>query len=83
MIREKKRGEAMFKRYRNINGNSNVNSYEIGPDYIDVIFNGTRKVYRYSYRKAGRIHVEKMKALAERGYGLNSYINLYCRELYD
>lgn len=73
----------MFKRYKNINGNSNVNSYEIGPTYISVIFNDARKVYRYSYLRAGRTNVENMKNLAERGYGLNSYINLYCRRLYD
>ena len=73
----------MFKRYKDINGDSNVNSYEIGPTYIAVIFNDNGKIYRYSYGRAGRTNVERMKVLAERGDGLLSYINKYCRELYD
>lgn len=42
---------AMFERYKNLRGNSNVFAYEIGDNYISVIFNGTRKVYRYSFLK--------------------------------
>ena len=34
--------------YKNSNGNSNVESYEIGNEYIDVWFKGSKKVYRYS-----------------------------------
>ena len=60
--------------YKNINHDSNVEAYSIGLDYIDVKFFGTAKVYRYSYRSAGREHVEKMKTLAKQGDGLNSYI---------
>lgn len=73
----------MFERYKNLNGDSNVFAYEIGDNYISVIFHGTNKVYRYSYSKAGPRHVETMKRLAIRGYGLNSYINYYCKKLYD
>ena len=73
----------MFERYRNLNGNSNVFAYEIGENYISVIFHDTKKVYRYSYFKAGLRHVETMKRLALRGYGLNFYINKYCNKLYD
>lgn len=73
----------MFVPYKDIDGDSNVNSYEIGPDYIAVIFNGANKVYRYSYARAGQIHVENMKRLAETGDGLNAYIKKYCNKLYD
>ena len=60
--------------YLNIDGDSNVEVYEIGADYIDVKFKGTIKVYRYSYISAGRENVEQMKILAQRGTGLNSFI---------
>lgn len=73
----------MFEKYKNLNGDSNVFVYEIGENYISVVFNGTKRIYRYSYCKVGLCHVETMKRLAIRGYGLNSYINRYCRKLYD
>lgn len=73
----------MFVLYRDIDGDSNVESYEIGADYIAVKFHGTPKIYIYSYKKAGKNHVETMKGLAASGDGLNSYINRNCRFLYD
>lgn len=61
--------------YRNLARNSGIQSYEIGSDYIKLKYNGTDKTYTFSYDKAGKNHVEQMKTLAERGYGLNSYIH--------
>ena len=72
-----------MERYRNFGGDSGVSSFEIGPDYIVVKFSGTIRKYRYSYRKAGQKHVENMKRLAQKGSGLNSYINNYVKFLYD
>lgn len=72
----------MFEQYKNINGNSNIESFMIGEDFISVKFNGSSKVYVYSYTSAGKIHVENMKVLARKGSGLNSYINTNCRMLY-
>lgn len=72
-----------MEKYKNIGRDSNVESYEIGIDSIRVKFNGTTKVYSYSYRKAGRDHVEQMKVLARNGSGLNSYINRNVKNLYD
>lgn len=69
-------------RYQNLNGNSNVFAYEIGDDYVDVKFIGG-SVYRYSYSSAGSYHIEKMKELAIRGYGLNSYIMTYVKYQYE
>lgn len=68
--------------YANRNGDSNVVAYEIGETWIRVQFS-TESPYTYSYHKAGRIHVENMKKLALSGSGLNGYINLNCRKLYD
>ena len=70
-------------RYANLGGNSNVNSYEISDSYLRVKFNGTAKIYSYSYSKAGRHHVDRMKILAGNGQGLNSYIMRNVKLLYD
>ena len=69
--------------YKNLNGNSNVSAYEIGENYIDVTFNGTAKIYRYSYNSAGVSNVETMKSLARQGSGLNSFIMRNVRTLYE
>lgn len=74
---------AIMERYRNWSGTSGIAAYEIGSDFIRVTFRDTSRTYTYSYRRAGRIHVDTMKALAQRGSGLNKYINLYVRNLYD
>lgn len=68
--------------YKNLGGNSNIQWFIIGDDYIDVKF-GTGNPYRYSYRSAGREKVETMKELARKGEGLNSYINRYARKDYE
>lgn len=69
--------------YLNIDGDSNVEAYETGANYIDVEFKGTTKVYRYSYQSAGRENVEQMKILAQRGTGLNSFIMRNVRTKYE
>ncbi len=68
--------------YRNLDGNAGVTHYEIGPDYVDVRFRSS-KVYRYSYARAGQVHVERMKVLAESGRDLTTYINQHVRDLAD
>jgi hypothetical protein len=72
-----------MEKYSNKGGDSGVSAYEIGHDYIKVKFSRTFRTYTYSYRKAGSVHVENMKRLAQSGNGLNSYINKYVKELYD
>ena len=56
-------------RYKNLGGDSGVAGYELGIDYVMVVFIGGKKTYRWSYRKAGQQHVENMKQLAETGKG--------------
>jgi hypothetical protein len=60
--------------YANLGRNSGVNSYEYGDDWIEVTFT-TGRTYRYSYRSAGALNIERMKALADVGRGLNSFIS--------
>ena len=71
-----------MNRYRNSGGDSGVSGYEIGIDYIQIRFS-TGKIYSYSYRRAGKRHVDQMKILAEKGKGLNTYLNKYVKDLCD
>ena len=70
-----------MKPYGNLGGNSGVNAYEIGSDFIRVEFS-TGGIYRYTYESAGKNNIEYMKQLAESGHGLNSFINTDVRDLY-
>lgn len=71
-----------MEKYANRSGQSGISAYEVGLDYIRIRFS-SRAIYQYSYRKAGRYHVENMKKLAVRGSGLNSYINSNVKFKYD
>lgn len=68
--------------YSNLGGNSGVRAFTIGVDYIEVQFQ-TGRIYKYSYRSAGREKVEEMKRLALQGCGLNSYIMRYAKMDYE
>jgi hypothetical protein len=65
--------------YANRSGKSGVTAYRTGPDFIIVEFMQDG-VYLYNYTRPGRRHVNKMKALAERGEGLSTYISRHVRE---
>lgn len=71
-----------MKNYLNRNGDSSVTSYELGSDFIKVKFD-TGKIYRYSYSKAGKENVERMKLLASQGSGLNGFIKTVVNDKYD
>ena len=66
-------------RYKNLGRDSGINSYELGPDYIRVAFEGLH-VYLYTNDITGEENIEQMKQLAERGEGLNEFINKYVRK---
>ncbi|KAF2517194.1 hypothetical protein [Flavobacterium foetidum] len=73
-----------MERYANRSGGSGVYAYSIGLDCIHVKFSGNAKIYQYSYTgKAGQKHVDNMKLLAQKGSGLNTYINLHVKYKYD
>lgn len=71
-----------MQKYENLGGDSGVEEFEIGTNYIIVKFYKTPKLYTYSYESAGEEKVEHMKQLALSGYGLNEYINRYARNDY-
>ena len=67
--------------YRNLGGNSGIEAYEIGPDFIRVQFSGG-SIYLYTYASAGSQNIEHMKQLAVNGQGLNSFITTTVRDDY-
>ncbi len=67
--------------YKNLGGNSGVDAYEIGPDFIKVQFSDG-SVYMYTYASAGPGNIEQMKQLAINGQGLNSFISTTVRNDY-
>ncbi len=72
-----------MQKYRDIDNDSGVDSFDIGQDSIIVKFTGTTRLYVYSYRTAGARHVEAMKRLALAGDGLNAYINAHVKDRYE
>jgi len=72
-----------YTKYKNLSGKSNVAFYNITEDSIEVVFNGSNRVYRYSYKSAGKRNVDELISRARKGYGLNSYINRFCKYLYE
>lgn len=68
--------------YKNAGGSSGVAAYELEPGAITVRF-ADGAIYRYSEASAGAAAIAEMRARAERGEGLNSYINQHVRDRYE
>lgn len=65
-----------MQHYANLSGQSNIASYENGPDYIKVQFwTGYWKHYIYTNISAGASTIQHMQQLASAGRGLNSFIS--------
>jgi len=69
------------ERYRNLNGDSGVTYYSLGPNFIAVQFQDPT-VYVYDDTRPGHTHVEKMKVLAADGRGLGTYISQRVRKAF-
>ena len=52
-----------MERYRDIDNDSGVAGYEIGPDYIRVQFKDG-SVYLYTYTSAGSSYIEEMNKVS-------------------
>lgn len=69
--------------YLNLNGDSNIVSYESTATSIHVVFaSGSWRNYLYDSTKPGPAIVAQMKALAAQGHGLNSFISKSVRTNY-
>jgi hypothetical protein len=57
-----------MQKYKDWDHDSNILAYEIGDDFIQVLFrNGSFRLYTYTYTSAGSIAIEEMKRLACQG----------------
>ncbi|MBI2473934.1 hypothetical protein HYV70_05285 [Candidatus Uhrbacteria bacterium] len=76
-----------MERYRNLNGNSDVEAYEIQSDAIIVKFSEANKdgyrYYKYGNFKPGSYHLQQLKQLALLGRGLGGYISSNVRKNYE
>jgi hypothetical protein len=63
-----------MERYRNLSGDSGVDAYELGDDFIKVRFK-PGVVYWYTAASIGARHLAVLKRLAQRGRGLGTYIS--------
>ena len=68
--------------YANLNGSSAVTNYEVEEDAIIVTFGGGA-AYRYTYASAGAANIEHMKALAQAGRGLATFISQVVKNQYE
>lgn len=67
--------------YKNLSGTSGVNAFELHDTSIHVRFrNGA--TYQYTDKLPGSLEVLRMKTLARRGLGLNTFINRHVRKNY-
>ena len=70
-----------MKRYKKLSGDTGIEAYETGPNYIRIRFEDGG-VYLYTDESTGPENVTRMKALAEQGKGLCTYINTRVRGAY-
>jgi hypothetical protein len=70
-----------MKKYENKAGNSGVEGYETGADYIIVKFKDGI-LYLYTDEVTGRNNVEQMKLLAAKGLGLSTFISKHVKSKY-
>lgn len=74
-----------MRTYLNLSGQSGVQAYDLGRDFIEVQFHRTDKLYRYSIEGVGHKNTEHMKTLAMTGRGLGTFISQHpaVRNRYD
>ena len=63
-----------MKRYGNLHGNSAIDAYEVGTNFIRLRFT-SGSIYLYTYDSAGEDDIEEVKELAKEGEGLTRFIN--------
>ena len=71
-----------LQNYKNLGGDSGVEKFEIGDDWIRVIFDSGVE-YLYTAHSAGSENIIEMKRLAHQGEGLNSFIMLNVAKDYE
>ena len=70
-----------MEKYKNLKGDSGVELYEIGSDFIIIQFKNDGR-YLYNHHVPGATNVEQMKKLAIKGRGLSTYISKNIKKRY-
>ena len=74
----------MFVKYKDMKQRTEIDSYEIGDDFINIVFrNEPHYAYHYSYVKPGKEYVECLKSGAINRSGLTGYLNTHCRYIFE
>ncbi len=63
-----------MKPYKDSDKNSNIEAYEYGDDWIAICFKD-KSEYKYTTSRVRFNVLNQMKLLADRGDGLNAFIN--------
>jgi hypothetical protein len=63
-----------MKPYRDTDNDSNIEAYEYGEDWITIRFKDDSE-YEYEGSRITHYKLNQMKVLADRGDGLNAFIN--------
>lgn len=69
----------VFRRYKNLGGDSKVARYELAKDGVTVQFKNST-VYRYTNQSADPGNIRKMKTLAVAGKGLGTFIDAHLKD---
>ena len=64
----------LFRKYKNLSGDSKVARYEIRKDSVTIRFTDN-SVFRYTNQSADPGNISKMKSLALAGKGLGTFID--------
>ena len=72
----------LFVKYKNLSGDSTVETFEIKKDQIKVKFKD-HTIYRYTNQSAGPDNIAKMKTLALSGKGLGTFIKTTVKDRFQ
>lgn len=70
-----------MEQYKDLSGHSGIEAYEIGADFIRVKFINN-SIYLYTNTSSGAANISWMKKLAQRGYGLSTFISQHIKGNY-
>jgi hypothetical protein len=72
--------QAVKTTYKNLDGDSGIANYEIDGPAIIIEFVNAKERYVYDFSVPGEAHVASMKALADQGRGLATYISQHVKK---
>ncbi|MEQ8304263.1 MAG: hypothetical protein RIB47_12790 [Cyclobacteriaceae bacterium] len=64
------------------NARAGVHKYEMGADYIVILFHNASYEYKFTYESAGKVAVEVMKKMAQQGRGLSTFVTTQVKDKY-